>query len=73
MGLNKKNEKCAICSKNDMTHLLVKGIDQFPNYIKKLICTKCNEWFDCLSPYEWDERYIVYIYELRMTKTIINY
>ena len=55
MSLNKLNEKCAICSKNDITHLLVKGIGQFPNCIKELICTQCYEWLDSLSPYEWDE------------------
>ena len=65
MSLNKNIEKCAICSKNDITHLLVKGIGQFPNYIKNLICTKCYKWFDSLSPYEWDERDIVDIYELQ--------
>ena len=55
MSINKNNEKCAICSKNDITHLLVKGIGQFPNYIEKLICNECNEWIDSLSPYELDE------------------
>ena len=29
MSPNKLNEKCAICSENDITHLLVKGIGQF--------------------------------------------
>ena len=65
MSLNKKNEKCAICSKNDITHLLGKGIGQFPNYIEKLICNKCNEWIDSLSPYELDELDIVDTYELQ--------
>ena len=65
MSLSKNNEKCAICSKNDMTHLLVKGIGQFPNYIEKLICTECYKGFDSLSPYDWDERDIVDIYELQ--------
>ena len=65
MSLNEKNEKCAIFSKNDITHLLIKGIGQFPNYIEKLICIKCYEWFDSLSPYEWDERDIVDIYKLQ--------
>ena len=64
MSINKNNEKCAICSKNDITQLLVKGIGQFPNYIKKLICYKCNEWINSLSPYELDERDIVDNYKL---------
>ena len=65
MSLNKNNEKCAICSKNDITHLLAKGIGQFPNYIEKLICNKCYKWFDSLSPYDWDERDNFHIYELQ--------
>ena len=65
MSLNKNNEECAICSKNNITHLLVKGIGHFPNYIKKLICTRCCKWFNSLSPYNWDEQDIVDIYELQ--------
>ena len=65
MSINKNNEKCEICSKNDITHLLVKGIGQFPNYIKKLICNKCDEWIDSLSSYELDELDIVDTYELQ--------
>ena len=65
MSINKNNEKCAICSKNDITHQLVKGIGQFPNYIKKLTCSKCNEWIDSLSPYELDQLDIVDTYELQ--------
>ena len=72
MILDKLNEKCAICSKNDITHLLVKGIGQFPNYIEKLICSECYEWLDSLSPYEWDERDIVDIYELQITVNEAN-
>ena len=65
MSINKNNEKCEIGSKNDITHLLVKGIGQFPNYIKKLICNKCNEWINSLSSYELDELDIVDTYELQ--------
>ena len=65
MSINRNNEKCATCSKNDITHLLVKGIGQFPNYIEKLICIKCNEWIESLSPYELDELDIVDTYELQ--------
>ena len=65
MNLSKKTEKCVICSKNDITHLLVKGIGQFPNHIEKLICIKCYEWLDSLSSYEWDEWDIIDIIELQ--------
>ena len=65
MSLNEKNEKCAICSKNDITHLLVKGIGQYPNYIENLICNKYSEWIDSLSSYELDELDIVDPYELQ--------
>ena len=65
MSINKNNEKCAMCSKNDTTHLLVKGIGQFPNYIKKLICNKCNQWIDSLSPCKLDELDILDTYELQ--------
>ena len=65
MSLNKNNEKCAICSKNDIPHLLVKGIGQFPNYIEKLICNKFNKWIDSLSPCELDELDTVDTYELQ--------
>ena len=63
MSINKNNEKCAICSKNVITHLLVKGIGKLPNHIKKLICNKCNEWIDSLSSYKLDEPDIVDTYE----------
>ena len=65
MSINKNNEKCAICSKNDITHLLMKGIGQFPDHIKKLICNKCNEWINSLSSYKLDELDIVDTYELQ--------
>ena len=65
MSINKNNEKCAICSKNYITHLLVKGIGQFPNCIEKLICNECNEWIDSLIPYELDELDIVDTYKLQ--------
>ena len=54
------------------THLLVKGIGQLPNYIEKLICTKCYEWLDSLTPYEWDELDIVDIYKLQITVNEAN-
>ena len=72
MSLNKLNERCAIYSKSDITHLLVKGIGQFPNYIKKLTCTECYEWLDSSSCYEWDERDIVDNYELQITVNEAN-
>ena len=72
MSFNKLNEKCAICSRNDTTHLLVKGIGQFPNCMEKLICSECYEWLDSLSPYKWDERDIVDIYELQITLNKAN-
>ena len=65
MSINKNNEKCAISSKNHTTDLLVEGIGQFPNYIKKLICNKCNEWIDSLSPYKLDKLDIVDTYKLQ--------
>ena len=55
MSINKNNEKYAICSKNILPRLLVKGTGQFPNYIEKLICNKCNEWIHSSSPYKLDE------------------
>ena len=38
--------------KKRYNHLLIKGIGQFPNYIKKLICNKCNEWIDSLTLFD---------------------
>ena len=65
MSINKNNEKCEICSKNDITCLLVRGIGKFPKYIEKLICNKCNKWINSFSSYGLDELDIVDTYELQ--------
>ena len=50
---------CCYHRDRPMTHYIISGIGEYPNYGKCYICKSCADFFDSLSDYEWDRQSIV--------------
>ena len=54
---------CCFCS-IPATHVLVTGLDCYPEFCEDLICNVCADSIQKLSNYEWDDQGIIGLYEL---------